>query len=266
MSFPETILLNKGEILRSGTIQVAPLGTRGITGDGRVFRYCKVAATTYRGWMMQQEATIVLLTCAQTSNLVLDTVNTTIGTTWQKFKVKMTQYTGNTTAMTKDNFKEGYIYVGGTGHPTGTGMCFKIKTHEGMTAASTECPEFTIETGEYPEVSFTTDVAIGICKNMYDDVIPVVTAAEPTAPVIGISPCAAASGDYIWIQTWGQCVAYCGGATSARALLSACTDAAVTGLAVLDSGDGITLNSFCAISPWVNVAGAYAPVNLCISP
>ncbi len=266
MSFPETILLSKGEIIRSGTVQVAPLGTRGITGDGRVFRYAKVAATTYRGWMMQQEATMVLLTCAQTSNLVLDTVNTTIGTTWQKFKVKMTQYTGGTTAMVKDNFKEGYLYVGGTGHPTGTGMSFKIKTHEGMTASTTECPEFTIENDSYPEVAFTTDVAIGICKNMYDDIIPVVTAAEPTAPVVGISACAAASGDYIWIQTWGQCVAYCGGTTTARASLVAATDAAVTGIAVATSGTTLALNGIIAVSPWVNIAGSYAPVNLCISP
>jgi hypothetical protein len=224
------------------------------------------------GKLVQAELQNVILSVPQTSNFYLSTdFGTTIGTTWNQLAIRMTRYL-DATALTADNFKEGMIYIGGTGHPTGTGQNFKIKAHTGVTASSTEYVVFTFDDEAKPEVAFTTDATVGICKNSYDDVIQVVTGAEPTAPVVGLSICTVASGDYFWAQTWGKAVAYVGAATTVRAPLVAATDAAVTGLTVPsqttggDSAPTMSKNQVLAVSPNVIAAGCYAPVELCISP
>lgn len=276
MSFPDSIALKQGEVIRTGTLGVAPLGTRGTTPDGRVFRYCKAGGAITIGGIVQMEAGNVIATVPQTSNLVLATdlaYGLTISTTFSQIAVKATLW-GNATAIVANNFKEGYLMVGGTGRPTGSGQMFKIKSHTGLTASSTTPPYivFTLEDGEHPETAFTTDVAIGFRKNAYDDVILVVYSAEPTAPVVGIAQCAVASGDYFWVQTWGTGMALVGSATTARVPLVTSTDAAVTGLAPVsqttggDSQPTLSKNQVIAYSPDVIVAGGLAPVEIKINP
>ena len=113
---------------------------------------------------------------------------------------------------------------------------------------------------------------MGFRKNSYDDVIQVATGAEATAPVVGVSQCIAASGDYFWAQTWGTGMALVGAATTAASPLVNATDAAVTGLTVPsqttggDSAPTLGNNPVLAVSPDVIVAGGYAPVEIKINP
>ena len=45
MSFPNTVQLSEEQTVTIASAQSVPLGTRGVTTDGRVFRYAQAGAT-----------------------------------------------------------------------------------------------------------------------------------------------------------------------------------------------------------------------------
>lgn len=268
MSFPNTVLLSPGEEMRESSTQITPLGTRGVSDDGRIFRYCKAGAALKAGQCVLSAVTTAIQNSPVSSNLTL-TSGTTIGTTWTIWPLQnASQCTG--VLVTANDYTDGYISIGSSSFTTGTmvGRYYPIKSHTGITAASTSPFNVTLKDGYYPETAMTTaDIGFAIIKNIYDDVIPLAQAAAPTGTVIGVSPFAVTSGNFFWVQTWGPCSCLIGVATAInQPVLASATDAACTGLTVATSGASFVAAQTIGTSIAVAIAGGYGFVNLQLNP
>jgi len=236
MSFPETVVLNYGEVKSESSIQRAPLGTRGVLPDGRVFRYAKAGAAIKIGWAIQGDSAYNvsdLWSLSSSGNLPLG-AGTTHTSTWSYIEVE-TSWIVDATAMAADLFAEGYLFVGSCADgvfttSTGTGQIVRIKDHLGMTASSTEHTKFNLEDGEHLVEDVSTDHSVGVMMNPYKNVINVAQAAAPTAGVLGVALTNITSGYYFWCQTWGPAVMHCGEAITIGMTVNMSTDAGDTGV------------------------------------
>ena len=213
MSFPFTVPLPPEEVVTPTVNQRCPLGTRGMTADGRVYRYAKNGTTALnRGYLVQSEAAATQWENTTFANWVtgwltqLGTTYIPAGTTYAYLSA-----TGDS-AMTiaKDYFKEGYFFVSGTS--TAGGQYMKIKEHPAASSGSSGVSPNNTTGGRFKVVfeagySFTdnidTGVEISMMKNAYKDVI--VAATAPTGGVLGVPNCYVPASYYFWCQTWGAC-------------------------------------------------------------
>lgn len=197
MAFPGSVCLRGGDIYRTSTVQIYPLGTRGYTNDGRVFRYTKNGATALTvGSLIQAEA----VGTEADDQLVVTAKGVTSGST--KITANLSTNIALTAACPVNEYKEGYLFVN---DGTGEGQMVQIASHELVTSAASG-GHTTIMFMDYAE--FTTAVStastaseLGLVKNLYDDVIEF--PATMTAPPVGIAPRAVAANAYFWLQTWG---------------------------------------------------------------
>lgn len=210
MSFPYTVPLTPKEVRTATSTQRAPLGTRGQTADGRIFRYAKAGSTALvKGLLVQAEAAATQwenTTFSALSTAFLTEVGATTipaGTTY----LHLTATGDSNMSVAKDYFKEGWVWVSGTA--TCGGQMMKISTHlaasSGSTGYSATGGQLYIQFEDGYALSEAIDTAaeVSVQKNLYDDVI--VAATAPTAAVLGVPPCDVTGGYYFWLQTWGIC-------------------------------------------------------------
>jgi len=210
MSFPYTVPLTDKEVRTPTTTQRAPLGTRGATPDGRIFRYAKNGATALtKGLLCQGKVQTTAwsnTTASYISTAFLTELGTTdiaAGTTYLHLTA-----TGDTDlTVTKDLFKEGWIWVSGTA--TSAGQLMKIKTNNvassGSTGYSATGGQLYVEFEAGYALSDPIDTAaeVSVCENEYDGVV--VSATTATAELVGVPAVNVAASRYFWIQTWGPC-------------------------------------------------------------
>jgi len=199
MSFPGSVLLSQGDMHKEYSEKRHPLGTRGYTRDGRVFRYAKSAAAISCGRVVQVDPVSALddaLSLAPTTGM-----SVTYSTNSQIFYLS----SGNSIA-TANNFNDGFIFVSsGSSH---IGQYAQIKSAPKHAGAADTYADITI----FPEDTFskklTTACKVGLIKNPYNDVKMQanVAAGALTGMTVGVTVKAISAADkYFWLQTWGPC-------------------------------------------------------------
>ena len=198
MAFPSTIQLSEEQILETTSTQKLPMGTRGVTYDGRVFRYAQAGA--------------VALTAHK---LVISPVETDISTA--TVQVFYEAYAVGTTFVKIDSateaaagvFKDGWLVVNST--DATYNQVVPIFTNEAL-VTSTALNQLTGVYLKKPGLKKLTDTATAIAKlvqNPYKGVLVSTDANGPGTP-IGITPCAVTASYYFWVQTWGPAMAHAG--------------------------------------------------------
>lgn len=273
MSFPETVVLDYGEIKSETSNQRAPLGTRGVSPDGRVFRYSHSGAAIKIGWPVQAEIAYNvtgLYGLSSSKNLPL-AAGTTHTSTWTYIQVE-TSWLAGTTALIKDQWAEGYLFVGSCADgvfttSTGVGQIVHIKNHSGSADSSTEHTQFHLMDGEHLVESVSTDHSVGLMKNPYKDVIGYTQANSPTAMVLGTALTNISSGYYFWLQTWGPAVLACGEALVMANPVTVSTDAGDSGVTEdIRSSEATADTNTIGHAMLPCIASDYAMVMLQISP
>ncbi len=196
--FFNSVLLTQGDIYKEYSTQRGrPLGTRGYTRDGRVFRWAKNAGT------YALEVGRLVQSAAVPGTFSDDlTINAGLGVTSGATKVSLTFTTALAADTTANEYKEGFLFVN---DGPGEGQMVQIASNESHTSATTlTCiADFQFATGEEFTTAVTTASEIGIVKNLYDDVIPPTNGL--TGSIAGIAPRHITASYYFWLQTWGPC-------------------------------------------------------------
>jgi len=195
MSFPNTIYGKTGweKVLTSD--QRHKLGTRMAFADGRVYRYAKDSgAGIAAGRLVQAPVT----DAADDMDLAWSAGGAVGGTTVT---------TGTSLTITKDQYKEGWLYVNDA---AGEGCIYPIKSNTAVSGAA-GCV-FTIDEEDGFSIALTaTSSLFGVVYNIYDGVL--VQPTTITNAAVGVSTTTVTASYYTWLQTWGPCALLDYGAT-----------------------------------------------------
>lgn len=160
--------------------QKFPLGTEFSTQDGRKFRYAKAGAVALvNSYMCQAPVEI-----AHHKEVVIGTAAAVGDTT-------LTLSTTLSTAVTKDQYKDGYVLVN---KGTGLGQCYRIKGN----SAGTTC---TIELYDAVAVAIAKTAEITLKANPWNGVL--VAATTQTGIPVGVPLCPITAAYYGWLQVAG---------------------------------------------------------------
>lgn len=187
MSFPNTLY---GPVRLAATpTQTHPLGSRLVFPDGRIFRYAKAGAVALDVAKVCQESVVVT---GHDTGLVVAAA--AIGAT-------TVTVTNATTAITKDMYKGGYLFVNSAANP-GAGQVCKIESHPAESTGSGTVV-ITLAQEDALRVALTAASTVGLRKNQFDSVLVAPTAV--TGIPVGVSPHAVIASYYFWAQTRGTC-------------------------------------------------------------
>jgi len=190
MGFPGSVLLNQGDIYKETSDKRHPLGTRGYTRDGRVFRYsqCSGTAITSAGNLIQ--AAPPPDSGNWSYDLAVDAEVTTDSTS--------VLITATTACATANYFADGYLFVSDA---CGIGQMVQVKSHAAMTSGAT-AQTIKLRDEDKFHQALTTASKVGLIENPYQNVI-IKPATLITAPLIGVNPIPVTANYYFWLQTWG---------------------------------------------------------------
>jgi hypothetical protein len=187
-------------IYEESSTQKAPLGTRLVLDDGRVFRYGYILSAVNRGVLVAQD---VSATC------VVDTDNVMTAAAVNATTVDITL-----ASVTANQYQGGYLH---TTDDTGEGYTYRIKSNDATGGdAGTGKVRFTLYDGLVAAVDTSTDFAI--TGNMYNTLI--IANAATDGLVAGVTPISFTATYYGWIQTWGVCTVLDDGGVTAEHMLT----------------------------------------------
>lgn len=194
MSFPGSILLNQGAIYQQTSDKRLPLGTRGYTRDGRVFRYSKAGATNLG-------AGLLMCSPVTPADEAVDELFSSDYETPTTSSTLIYLSTG-TSLTTAGYYNDGYLYANAN---TGEGQMVQIKSDAGATTAAADVfPTLYPYEEDKFTATFTTASEVGLVKNPYDGIVVRPDSARASAPR-GVTPRAITALYYFWLQTWGYC-------------------------------------------------------------
>jgi len=177
------------------TTQYYDLGTRAVTGDGRVFRYAKAGATLISGYGCEcygsQHIAYATLTAATAAggNSVTFSAAATDGPAGGG--------ASGDGAIAADEMKGGYIIIMDS---DGTSAQNRMITGNTVTAAGGGTITVTFDEPTY--VALTTSDHVECMASPYRDVR---STTYGHASIVGVPTIPATVGQYLWIQTWGAC-------------------------------------------------------------
>ena len=159
------------------------LGQRGMTPDGRTFRWCFSGGAIGAGERVETSPAVA----ADDQDLAVQTAGA-VGDT--------SLYITTAGAVTVNLYQDGYVF---TNDGAGEGHLYGIRSHPVITGGGT-----LLLTLHEPlrEAVTTGTTLIGLVKNPYKDVI-VGTAAGNAGAVVGVAPTEITDNDYFWAQTSG---------------------------------------------------------------
>lgn len=203
MGFPLNIPLSGADILTTTSDKRHPFGTRGVTRDGRSFRYARNGTTALIPGLVVQSSVPV------NEELLLDT-----GTTKMKANSSQIRLIASATSPFGDtsvvvNYDDGYIWAYGSNTAKGAAHYVQIKSHsKGLTATKNVLITFDLVEGDafysHLDTFGTTAAKFGLIRNPYDKVV-VKPASTLTSIVVGVPVRPVAASYYFWLQTWGPC-------------------------------------------------------------
>lgn len=162
--------------------QYHPIGARGVTADGRVFRYAKMGEAITKGYLTQSPA--------------IDTATITMAVTAAAaIGAKEISFTHGATTSTANEYAEGFLTVS---YGTGIGQTLKIASHAAFTSGGAS----TIYLEDPLIVALDTTSKIDITHNPWRGVL--MDTSQVTVPT-GVALRAFTSGYYGWLQTRGVC-------------------------------------------------------------
>ncbi len=213
MSYPPFVVLSNEDILVETATKKMPLGTRGIMGDGRVFKYSKA------GMALTVGTPCVSFIQGAVSN---QTINMTEGPTTTFSQIHFTNSAAMTDSAAADEFADGYLMV-----RTGVGSGQMLHIGGNSTFGSTGAGDFYVylKGDSRLQTAISSTAVCFIYRNPYWGVRPAKSSTAFKAPAttdtglwltttnfgapMGIPPVGITSGYYFWLQTWGPCVVLC---------------------------------------------------------
>jgi hypothetical protein len=228
------------------------LGTRGVTPDGRVFRYAQAGAVDLIAGKLVQSAAVV----AGHQTLVPETTGAMgIGATSLKVTCASTVAAGF--------YAEGYAIIASG---AGQGYLYSIDNHPAVSTGAVGV--FQLYSPEDAlQVAITVTSTVTLVANKYRSVItvPINTA---TGLVLGVAPYIIVAAQFGWIQTWGPAAVLTNDASAMGQLMNGI--AASCGRAAGISSPAVTA---CYIVGQIigqifqtGVAGQFCVIDLRISP
>ena len=185
MSSRSVVELNPGDELRETANQVHEFGTLGVLAD-REFRYCRLGATAVT-------AGKVLQTAANVANHDDDLVVTAAAAGVTAVTVAL-----GATAITADQYKDGYVYFH-TSTGTGPGQMFKIGTHPAVASSGAFAVPFAGDQRLVTAVNATTTAGLMIAPHNKVIIAP----TTHTGHCVGVTPFDVTADYYFWAQTKG---------------------------------------------------------------
>ena len=211
MSFPEATLLSREQVISQSSTQKAPLGTRGKTVDGRVYKYAKAGSTDLvKGELVQGPEGMArwgdaTLSYFSTQWLTFDGTteysDTEMSSTYSNVFLTTTKDSGLT--VTADYFKEGFLWIKSTS--TESGQMVRIKTHAADSSGDTPMFKVYFEDDEYFSEVVDSGSVVAMQKNPYDSVVVIPAEGERTSAPLGVPNRNVSATYYFWLQTWGPC-------------------------------------------------------------
>jgi hypothetical protein len=203
MAYPNIIYGDYGDerVSQSTRIGNLELGTRMVLPDGRVFAHarCSSTAAITNGVLCIGAATV-----AASARICSD-----VGASGAVGGKYINITLGGTTAVTVDQFRNGYMY--------------KVKENDSA-AVSTTCKFYLADNDSVQSSLGASTAKVGICRNEFDEVI--IRAAGTAAVNIpaGVTPIPVTAGYYFWIQRRGPCAILSAGTVSvAGEWVASCT-------------------------------------------
>ena len=187
MGFPVVVGLNYGQEKEVGTnSRGRALGTRGVTGDGRVFYWAKNGAT-------EINAHRLVATSVYQSNIT-ESMDLDIGTNVSGVTSLTVKFTCPPAA---NEYADGTLTFGvSPGYGT-----YKVKSH--VVGVSTTKTAVTLYEDDKLRQALTSGTTkVGLHRNPYASVI--INPAAPTGAAIGVTPVVVPIANYFWLQTWGR--------------------------------------------------------------
>ena len=201
MSFPGNVFITDSEARSQTVTQRLPLGTRGLTPDGRAFRYCKNAATDIAVGKLvckmdndiSQDNDLYLAT----STLYQDELTT--GTSVIYIKASATE------VIAAGVFDEGYLYVNDA---LGEGQYLIVESNPAVDGTVSRTWPIYLNPDSRLSATLSTASLVGLLENKYKDVVISGPDSTYTLP-LGVTVRAVTASYYFWLQTWGPCVVWC---------------------------------------------------------
>ena len=178
-----------GDEKATGTTQLHPLSTRMVLPDGRVYYYGQADGAITSGKVCQSAVGI--------ANHDMDLAVNTASAGDKSLTV-----TVGGTAVTEDQYKDGYVYVN---DGTAEGHVYKILQHDAIDSSGSGT--INLYDGDAVKVAFAAATIVGLAKNPYHDFIVYPTTA--TGHCVGVTPTDIADNAYGWLQTWGPAAVLC---------------------------------------------------------
>ncbi len=168
-------------IYESSSTQKAPLGTRLVFPDGRVFRYAHFVADTNRALLVSQDVSATCQAEADNSLAAASAGATTITVT--------------ASGVTANQYQGGYFI---TTDDTGEGYCYRIKSN---TATSGSTYTLELYDGLVAAIDTTTDYSI--VGNMWYKLRGATAATDMLVSGVSVLTMDVSEAAYGWVQTWG---------------------------------------------------------------
>lgn len=200
MNFTGPVTITHGQTMDFDTTLRFPLGTQGVTRDGRKYRYALAGAVALVAGNVIQGPAIV------PNHLALTPSAAALGATQVVATLGATLATANQYAL-------GYVQVDTT---PGNGYMYSVSGHAAVISGGVITAN--LDVSDPIAVALTSSSRVGFIGNVHNGVIqaPVTTA---TGKVVGVATSAAGIANYCWIQTYGPCAVLINGTPALGAML-----------------------------------------------
>ena len=168
--------------------QLFPLGSTLNWGD-RVFKYAQMDGAVTAGKLLQQKASII----AHHSQM---TATAAVAADSDAATTDISVETQGDTDITANQYQEGYLWVNDA---TGEGQSWRIKSHPAHDHSDDASIVITVYGGVKTDLATASE--LGICQNVYKDVIVAPTAE--TGCIVGATNIDMTDDYYGWIQVRG---------------------------------------------------------------
>lgn len=184
----------------SSATPVHKLGTRVVSDDGRVFRYCKAGAVDLVAGNVLQSPAIIA------NHLATTATATALG-------LKTLTFTPGATAGTAGIYNDGFLGVDTT---PGNGYTYSVASNPTITSSVA----FQLSLKDPLQVALTTSSRLGLLANPYNGVIQM-PATTATGTLVGVATYIITAAQFGWIQTWGPCSVLIAGTPALGAIVMA---------------------------------------------
>lgn len=184
MSLTTSLQLIAQDVNETSTTKLHSLGARGVTPDGRVYRYALAGGTN----LAAGKLTVTPAAVANHTNIAVATA-AAVGSS----SVRVTL---GATAATADQYVDGYLVVVDS---VGVGQSYRISGHSAIASAGTG----TIDLADNIVIALTTASKVSLQYNRYASTV--ISPGAIAHVAAGVPNVAVTAGTYYWSQTGGVC-------------------------------------------------------------